>query len=177
MTTPHENGTEVDKDESKSKPLFGPGLFYPMLLSFPIVLLGVGAMFAFRHRPEMMSELRRGESDGRAFVQEGGKKTASECLDGAADALDTYSDPVEPGGAAFLEACLVESGLERTGGSKHSAPTRGQLEGWARDECKARGREGDKHCVLLVQLANIDPCNGVFLGQTKAAPRWQCGSR
>lgn len=156
-----------------SKPLFGEGAFYPIVLGLPALLLVIGGIWAFRQRPQMMASLERGEAEGRTFAST--KQTPSACFDGALRAMDTYEEPREPGAAAFLESCLSVSGLPKTTGTKHSAPSRGQLERWARDECTARGREGDKHCALLIQLANLDPCTEPFTGgQTKAALPWAC---
>lgn len=155
-----------------TKPLFGESALFPIFLALPVIVIILGGVWAFRSRPQMIASLERGETDGRAFAKD--KKTASECFDGATSAMDGYDNPPEPTAAAFLEACLVQSGISKTEGTKHSAPTRGALEAWARDECKGRGREGDKHCALLVQVANLDPCRAPFLGQSRAAMRWSC---
>lgn len=159
---------------NESKHTFGEGgAFVPFLFALPIVLLAISGIWAFRARPQMMASLERGEAEGRAYAASA-KKTPSECLDAATAAMDGYVEPREPGAAAFLESCLKTSGLPVTTGSKHSAPTRGQLEAWTRDECAARGRAGDKHCSLLLQLANLDPCAKPFVGQTRAAAPWAC---
>jgi hypothetical protein len=158
---------------SDDRPLFGESLFVPLLLVIPIVVLAIGAIWAVRARPSVVATLQRGESEGRAFAHVN-KQTVSTCLDGAIATLDRLDQPIEPGAAAFFEACLSESGLPKIGGAKQSAPTRALLEAWSRDECAARGRSGDKHCVLLLQLANVDPCAPMFAGQTTAAAPWQC---
>ena len=155
-----------------TKPLFGESSLIPIFLALPVIVIVAGGVWAYRARPKMLASLERGEADGRAFAK--AKKTATECFDGATAAMDGYANPPEPSAAAFLEACLSQSGGAKTEGNKHSAPTRGVLEAWSRDECKARGREGDKHCALLVQVANVDPCRTPFAGQTRAAMRWEC---
>lgn len=161
-------------DSQESKYTFGErGAFVPFLIAVPLVLLAISGLWALRGRPQMMASLERGEADGRAFATSA-KKTPSECLDGATAVMENYVEPREPGAAAFLESCLKTSGLPITTGHKHSAPTRGQLEAWTRDECAARGHAGDKHCSLLLQLANLDPCAHPFVGQTRAVASWTC---
>jgi hypothetical protein len=156
-----------------TKPLFGERAIVPFFLALPVLVLIAGGIWAFRARPHMIEVLERGEAEGRALAHEG-HPSPSDCLDGAVEAMDRYGEPPEPPAAAFLEACLSQSGAPKTGGDKQSAPTRGALEAWARDECKARGREGDKHCARLMQVANVDPCRPPFAGQTHAALRWSC---
>lgn len=157
------------------KHLFGEGLFYPFLFGLPILMIAAGGVYAFRGRGKMMASLETGEADGRAFATaDGGPKSASACLNGALDAMGRYGAPPEPGGAAFLESCLATAGLPKTGGAKQSAPTRGFLERWTRDECAARGHAGDPHCTLMMQLANLDPCAPPFVGVAEAKPPWTC---
>lgn len=157
------------------KHLFGEGLFYPFLFGLPIVIIAAGGIYAFRGRGRMMASLERGEADGRVFAQsDGGRKTVSACVDGAVDAMASYGAPPEPGGAAFFESCLVTAGIPKTGGSKQSAPTRGLYERWTRDECSARGHDGDAHCSLFLQLVNADPCVAPFNAAAQAKAPWTC---
>jgi len=111
---------------SDDRPLFGESLFVPLLLVIPIVVLAIGAIWAVRARPSVVATLQRGESEGRAFAHVN-KQTVSTCLDGAIATLDRLDQPIEPGAAAFFEACLSESGLPKIGGAKQSAPTRALL--------------------------------------------------
>jgi len=162
--------------EDKSKPLFGENAFVPVLLGLPIMLLAAGGIWAFRSRGSVMATLEQGEAAGRAYAASSSttaKRSPSECLDGAIGSLDDLAEPREPGAAAFLAACLQVSGHARLGDTKQSAPRRGLLEGWARDECAARGH-GDQTCSRFIQVADVDPCRDPFKGQTKAPPRWDC---
>ncbi|MBK6693758.1 MAG: hypothetical protein IPG50_16340 [Myxococcales bacterium] len=159
----------ADEDD---KGLFGGGLFTPLFFALPIALVAFGGFVAFRGKDEMKAVLTRGEAEGRAFAVP--KRSASECFDGAVLAMDRMNEPREPGAAAFFEACLETSGLEKTTGTKHSAPSRGLLDDWAKRECAARGRVGDAQCALFVGLANVDVCRAPFRGQAKAEARWQC---
>lgn len=156
---------------SDDKPLF-QGLVVPLMLALPIVVLAAGGLWALRGRPAVIATLSNGEKLGRAFATPA--RSPSECLDGALAALTNLEEPREPGAAAFLEACLIVSNHPKSTGPKHSARTRGEYETWAREECAARGRAGDKSCALLVQLANVDPCGPPFKGEVRAPARWDC---
>lgn len=156
----------------EKRSLFGGGSFVPILLVAPIAVLAIGGVWAMRNRGEVFASLSQGEREGRAFAAS--KKTANECLDGALAAIATLEEPREPAASAFLEACLTVSGLEKSTGNKHSSQTRKAFELWSREECSARGYDGDKRCALFMQLTNVDPCGGTFKGVTKTPPRWDC---
>lgn len=163
--------TEEDK-----RGLFGGASFAPVLLVLPIVVIAIGGVWAMRNRGEVIATLSKGEQEGRAFASV--KRSPNECLDGALAAMGHLDEPREPAASSFLEACLVVSGHQKsTAGNKHTSQTRKSFELWSREECSARGYDGDKSCALFLQLANIDPCGGTFKGATKMPAKWDCEGR